>query len=96
MNRKHSYRQIVKRRFNSHILFYLKDPEDAKGIFEFSPNLTGKDKQAMKRAFEIAEHLRQEKAKGKLVNCSTYTPYCREIEKALNTPINQPVQTQLF
>ena len=91
---KHSYRQIKKRNFAKNVLFYIKDPQDAKSIFKFSPNMTERDKKDIQRAFEVGQHLIDETKRNNPVNLHQYTPVQNEIRKALH--ITPTIQTTLF
>lgn len=81
MKNKHSYRALVKRRLAGHILFYLKDPEDAETIFKYG--VCKKSEQEIKSAYSFAKILLDFAKKGQVLSTKAYSPYANEIKKIL-------------
>lgn len=96
--RKHSYREMSKRRFSSYVLFYIKDPKDAKTIFKYlaPSNAHKKDVETIKQAYSAAEELINQINKGITPTLHNYSPYIKEITEALHNLKNPNLQTTLF
>lgn len=89
MERKHSYRELDKRKFNGFVLYSLRDPDAAKQDIKFYTECSeskhyDKTRRMLITALQVAETLRREfyilGAQFKLRN---YTPYTNEIKKEL-------------
>jgi len=82
-NRKHSYRELAKRRKAGWIKFYLQDPADALTMFKYSNS--DKSTEEIRSAFDTAEYLKKQYESGNEVPVSMYTPYANEIKDLLRS-----------
>jgi len=89
MTRKHSYRQLAKRRFANYILYILQgEPTLDKTYF-----MTKNNFKMYQSAQNIAKYLKKEYPKGE-INLLQYSPYMREIRDILES--KNKTQTELF
>ena len=96
--KKHSYRELSKRRFAGWVLFYLQDPQDAKTVFKSigKSNAAQRDINSIQNAYSVAEVLIQQHREGTAINLHQFSPYKIEIKEALNNLMQPVKQTELF
>ena len=85
--KKHSYRELERRRFNRFVLKAIQQPEELKNdilLYEgITSKHTAKDKGMMQTALHVADTLKREFP---ILGCSIlkrYTPYVNQIKEAL-------------
>jgi hypothetical protein len=88
MNRKHSYRELERRRFNRFVLKALQAPDELKNDIELYEGITSKhtlkDKGMMQTALEVANTLKREFPILGAAILKRYTPYVNQIKEALS------------
>ena len=82
--RKHSYRELSRRDFNSYILHSLRDEADAQETIDFYKHYNDHRQKVWQTALEAARTLKQEfKTLGKSLRLGNYAPYTNEIKQEL-------------
>ncbi len=88
MERKHSYRQLDKRKFNKYILLALQNEEEVIRELKFWSKYTDKSYiklvGMLKTALQVAKTMRKQfEALGKNMILGNYEPYTKEIKQEL-------------
>jgi hypothetical protein len=86
--RKHSYRELAKRRFTAHVIYFIWDHDETpQNIFELHPEATKKQIENVNRAYNLATHLVKQYKEGENINFYPYTGLVNEMKKALKNTL---------